>query len=111
MSSPSTQSPDGDLDAVLDADDPTLYRMWRYRALGATMGQLAHVPQVSNVQLQLKDNDVRIVKAAARDKGLNVHAYLRSCVARCLIADYGLEPPDIPSLARDLGAWADDRPA
>jgi len=98
---------DADIDAALDADDETLNRMWRYRALGKTLGQLAYVPKVGIARLQLKGEDFKLVRAAAQDKGLSVNAYLRTCLARCLIADYGLDPPDIPSLARDLGAWAD----
>jgi hypothetical protein len=102
-----TQDCETAIDAALDADDETLHRMWRYRALGATLGQLAYVPPNGKASVQLKGEDFRLVRAAAVDKGLSVHAYLRTCIARCLIADYGLEPPDIPSLARDLGAWTD----
>lgn len=92
------------VDELLNADDPTLDRYWRYKVLGRTMGQItAALPRKNQVRFEANTDDYRVVVAAARHAGLSVAAYTRQAVARAILLDFDLDPTDIPSLARDVG--------
>jgi hypothetical protein len=93
---------DPDVDAILDADDPTLYRMWRHRALGATRGQALSTlnPKRSQILLKMPHVEYRIVDMVARSRGLSHYALVRQCIATHLIEDCAVEPEAIPYLNR-----------
>lgn len=92
------------IDALLDATDTTLDKMWRYKSLGKTLGQIhADLPDKRNVSINLRGEEVAIIKAAATEAGLTSAGYLRTCLARCILADHpDMTGADLPSFFAEL---------
>ena len=91
------------IEAALDADDATVYRMWRHRARGGTVGQLIAGAERRRrgVQLSMPIEEFRIVYRAALSRGLTPASYVRQCVATSLVEEHGVDAGSIPWLTRD----------
>ena len=95
--------PEEAVERALDAEDRTLYRMWRHRVLGNTVARVIAMGRVAHavVQLRVPAAEHAIVARTVRDNGIAMAAFLRRAIASELIHGYGVSPDDIPWLGKD----------
>lgn len=93
------------LDRVLNADDPTTYRMWRYRAVGMTMAQAVVAADTTrrSVALHMPGAEHSTLSTIARGHGLTPVRFVRRSVATFL-REEGHTRETLPWLMRD-GVW------
>jgi len=88
------------IDDVLDHQDQTRHRMWRYRAVGTDMATaLAAVErEPRKVTLSPPRGELRLVARCARLRGLSHTDLARQALATVLVREHGIGPEEIPWL-------------
>jgi hypothetical protein len=95
------------VDGILDADDPTLYRMWRYAAVGMDFSSaMKQLPEYRGITLRVPSVEHAKLGAAARRRNVTPTQLVRQIVAEWLTETEGIPAEDVPWLMQHgLPEW------